>query len=278
MRIPFLAAATLILFSCADPQGTADPAATAPAATAAGVQQSAAAAPQPCELLMGWDPWEPYHYRDVDGRMRGLDVELVELITATAGCKVSYVEGRWGTLVKQLQSGEVDMLTGATRTEARESYALFSEPYRSEDFRLYVRTDQLDNYDFENLPELMKSDFRMGVTEQYAYGDLVATLQENPAYADRFIGATISQLNYSRLLEHIIDGFLEDPFVAAWTFRARGLNDQIAAHPIAITSGDVNLMFSKLSVSEQVLARIDESIRAVKDDGRLQAVIDKYLN
>lgn len=277
--LPLVACAALLTAACSESPGPGDaPEAASSSAAPAAVAAAPAPAPaEPCKLVMGWDPWEPYTYKDVDGNVRGLDVELAELIATTAGCDISYVEGRWGTLVKRLQVGEIDMLTGATRTEARETYALFSQPYRAEDFRLYVRAEELASYDFADLKSLMESGFHLGVTEQYAYGNAVTALQEDPAYADRFIGATISQLNYSRLLDHIIDGFLEDPFVAAATFRSRGLSDRIAAHPIAIHSGDVNLMFSRSSVTGEQLERINKAIQTLKSDGRLQSIIDKYL-
>lgn len=264
-----------VLFACAeppppppDPDPPAEPVAAAPPAAETAT----------CTLLMGWDPWEPYQYQDVDGNLRGLDVELVKAIAQTAQCDLSFVEGRWGTLMQRLQKGEVDMLTGATRNAARESFALFSQPYRPETFKLYVRQGEAQKYPFTSIAQLMQSDFRLGVTEQYTYGDNVTTLQEDPGLADKFVGATVGELNYARLLDFKIDGFLDDPFVAARAFRARNLNDQIMTHPIEIISGDVNLMFSKVSVTTETLERVDDAIRTLKADGRHRAIIDKYLD
>ena len=55
-----------------------------PAAQSAPLQ----AAPPPCKLSVGWDPWEPYQYADTDGEIRGLDIEILELLAADAGCDV----------------------------------------------------------------------------------------------------------------------------------------------------------------------------------------------
>lgn len=246
------------------------------AATAAAPEPSPV--PDDCSIRMGWDPWEPYQYKDVDGNLRGLDVELVQLIAETAGCSVEYVEGRWVTLLRQLQEGEVDMLTGASRTPARESFAWFTEEYRPEAFRLYVRVEDVDKYGAEDLKTLLDGDFRIGVTEQFSYGDVIEHLQEMPEYADKFVGATIGELNYARLLDFEIEGFLGDPFVVSRAFLMRRLGDQIAVHPMDVYDGNVDLMFSKISVSETTVNRIDEAIRTVKADGRHQAIMDKYLH
>ena len=264
--------AIFLIFGCAEPPPPPPDSPVEPM-SAALVEETAA-----CTLLMGWDPWEPYQYQDVDGNLRGLDVELVKAIATIAECDVSFVEGRWGTLMQRLQKGEVDMLTGATRNAARESFAWFSQPYRPETFTLYVRQGEAQKFPFATVAQLMQSDFKLGVTEQYTYGDNVSALQEDPMLADKFVGATVGELNYARLLDFEIDGFLDDPFVAARAFRARNLHDQIIAHPIEINSGDVNLMFSKVSVTAGTLERIDDAIRILKADGRHQAIIDKYLD
>ncbi len=269
--LPHFFALFLILGCTEPPPPPSDP----PAAPLSAAQIDT---PSECTLLMGWDPWEPYQYRDVDGNLRGLDVELIETIADIAECDVDFVEGRWGTLMQRLQKGEVDVLTGATRNAARESFAWFSQPYRSETFKLYVRQGETEKFPFTSVEQLMQSEFRLGVTEQYTYGANVTALQEDPMLADKFVGATVGELNYARLLDFEIDGFLDDPFVAARAFRARNLGDQIATHPIEINSGDVNLMFSKVSVTPETLARIDDAIRTLKADGRHQAIVNKYLD
>lgn len=230
-----------------------------------------------CSLLMGWDPWEPYQYRDVDGRMRGLDVELAQAILSDVGCTLRFEEGRWSTLVRQLQEGKIDMLMGATRTPSRESYAYFSAPYRDEDFKLYVRKGEAVNFPVTDLRQLLETRIRVGVTEQYVYGDAVTRLQGDPNFADLFVGATIGELNQQRLLRGEIEGFLEDPFVMAQAMRNKGLNAYIEAHPLKVHSGKVTMMFSQASVSKEVVDAINASIVAMQADGRLQAIVNKYL-
>ena len=79
-----------------------------------------------CSLTMGWDPWEPYHYMDPKGNLQGLDVELVRAIAAEAGCSVSFERDNWASLLGRIRNGEIDLISGATRTPEREKFALFS--------------------------------------------------------------------------------------------------------------------------------------------------------
>lgn len=69
----------------------------------------------------------------------GLDVELVQALTKSMNCKLSVVQGSWLELLSMLREGDIDFVLGASKTEDRESFAYFSEPYRQERFQLYVR-------------------------------------------------------------------------------------------------------------------------------------------
>lgn len=231
----------------------------------------------PCELTVGWDPWEPYQFQDVDGNMRGLDIEILNSIADRAGCELEYKEGRWATLLRELQAGSIDLMTGATKTAARETFAFFSTPYRDEDFELYVRAGELGKYNSTDIVNLLDNGFRLGVTEQYVYGDTVSDLQENPKYADQFVGATIGALNYERLMDFDIDGFLEDPFVASSYIRNKGLADEIAKHPLVVHSGKVHLMFSQTSVPQDTVERMDTALADMRADGTYQEIVEKYL-
>ncbi|MDH3589068.1 MAG: transporter substrate-binding domain-containing protein [Gammaproteobacteria bacterium] len=204
-----------------------------------------AAAGPTCRLTMGWDAWEPYHYRDVGGAVHGLDIELVTAIVNKAGCEISFDQEDWSTLLGRLRSGAIDILSGATRTASREKFAWFSEPYRSESFQLYVRSGESVKYNAADLEALLANGITVGTTLEYVYGQEVDALQDNPDYASQFLGAAIGELNIDRLLSFEIDSLLEDPFVAATVIRKKGLEEKIEAHPLIVSTGSVHLMFSK---------------------------------
>ncbi len=229
-----------------------------------------------CHLTMGWDPWAPYQYLTVDGQVEGLDVEIVRAAAAKTGCEVSFEQGDWASLLSALRSGEIDLLTGATRTPSRESFAQFSAPYRAESFVLYVRRDEVDNYTATSLETLLENGFRLGVTEGYIYGEQVSGLQQHPVFSEQFVDASIGELNYARLVDLEIDGFLEDPFVAATTLRRKGWGDDIEAHPLQISAGEVHMMFSRESVSDELVEGINNSLQGMRSDGSYQAMLDKY--
>ncbi len=232
----------------------------------------------PCQLTIGWDPWEPYQYQDVGGSVTGLDIELIEAMAGRAGCDLMYEENDWAALLNRVREGAVDVILGATQTQDRASYGWFSDPYRSESFGLFVRSGEANNYSDNTLAALLDKSFKVGVTNQYIYGDEVMALQDDPKYSEKFQAVTVGEANFERLRNFEIDGFLEDPFVAAAVIRRKGLHEDIEAHPIVIETGEVRLMFSRASVSEDVVNRFNASLAEMKQDGTHESLMQKYRN
>lgn len=231
-----------------------------------------------CALVMGWDPWEPYQFANVNGQVTGLDVELVQAIVNHAGCRVTFHQDNWSSLLDDLQAGNIDLLAGATRTESREEFAWFTDAYRDESFVLYVRFADREKYPEESLQALLEHEKKIGVTLDYVYGDEVSALQDDPEFAGFFVGAPVSELNYAKLADMEIDGFLEDPFVASAILRRKGLGQQVVAHNIEIHTGEVHLMLSKASVDQSMIDRLNDSLVELKNNGALDAILDKYRN
>jgi polar amino acid transport system substrate-binding protein len=228
-----------------------------------------------CVLTMGWDPWEPYHYEDIDGSVRGLEVDLIQTIAAGAGCRVEFQRGDWASLLRALTAGEIDVLGGATPTPEREDYARFSAPYRDELFRLYVRAGEASNHPGESLAELLAGGMRLGVTQGYYYGEAVTALQDGE-HAPRFVESAEAEFNFVALIENAVDGVLEDPHVASAILRRRGWQDQVEVHPLDLGSSQVSLMYSRASVDDALAERLDRSLAALKASGEIQAIIARY--
>lgn len=236
------------------------------------------AEPPGCVLTMGWDPWPPYHYEDPQGHVQGFDVEIVQAIAADLGCRLEFERERWATLLGHIEAGRVDLITGATETEARRAYGWFSEPFREEEFALYVRAGETDRWQGETLKQLLDQGLRLGVTDAYVYGDAVQRVLDDPGYQDRISHAGFGEANAGRLLDGDIDAFIEDVFVAAALRRRLGLENAITPHPVGLESGgEVRIMFSKATVSPRQVARANDSLAALKSGGGYEAIRARYL-
>jgi polar amino acid transport system substrate-binding protein len=260
------------LAACSDsappPTETANPAPT----------PAAAPPPPACELVMGWDPWEPYQYEIAGGHVFGLDVDLVTAVAADADCEISFRKGSWGELLAQLEAGEIHLLAGATRTEERAEFARFTRSYRDEEFLLYVHTARLDEFAGAELGDLLANGVRIGVIDGYLYGEPIARYQNDPAYDDQFIYSRIAETNVARLTDGGVEGIIEDKYVGASIIRHKDLNEVITPHPMRFSSNDVSIMVSRASVDEATFERLDASVGKLLDNGAIAMVLAQYGN
>ena len=117
---------------------------------------------------------------------------------------------------------------------------------------------------------------KVGITSGYMYGDEMAGLQDTQKYEANFIETEVGEANMYFLMQHSIDVFVEDPFVAIYNLRRKGLTDQIKQLPIDIHTGDVHLMFSKATVNQKTVDRFNKALAKMRQ-GRIYAkIMERY--
>lgn len=234
--------------------------------------------PEPCTLVMGYDPWEPYQYEIAGGHVFGLDVDLLTLVSSHVGCDIAFERGTWRELLNQIREGDIDMLAGATRTPEREEFAWFTGTYRNEEFNFYVAVSGSEQYEDKGLEELLEDGVRVGVIDSYLYGDPVSALQDDPRFSEQFAYASIAEINIERLLDGEVDGIIEDKYVGASIIRHRSLQDFIMPHAMSLGQTGVSIMVSRASVDAARFAQIDDAVKKLKAEGAMDKVLVQYQN
>jgi polar amino acid transport system substrate-binding protein len=229
-----------------------------------------------CQFVLGFDAWEPYQYLDVGDRVAGLDIELVTAVIEGMGCQLTYQQGTWVDLLMALKQGKVDILLGASKTEAREQFALFSDSYRMEEFSIYIRNGDDVRAGYKTLDEFIQNVSRMGIVEDYVYGPDVSMLLDDAKTSKYFMNAIMGEINVARLLDEDIDGYLEDSFVGASLLRRKALSNFIVAHGITIQTGSAYVMFSKKAVTQEQLSEFNIHLATVKNSQIYQDILFKY--
>ncbi len=73
--------------------------------------------------------WPPFNYFEY-GRSQGLSIDYMNLLAARLGIEVEYVTGpSWNEFLDMVQRQELDVMLNIVRTEDRQRYLLFTEPY-----------------------------------------------------------------------------------------------------------------------------------------------------
>ncbi|RUO37344.1 amino acid ABC transporter substrate-binding protein [Aliidiomarina shirensis] len=229
-----------------------------------------------CNLILGFESWEPYQYTSVNGEVGGVDIDIAKSAASHINCVLEARQGTWRELLEWMQDGDIDLIMGASMTPARQDYAWFSIPYRNEQFSLFIRSEEAPRYPMEDVEGFLEEGLRVGVVNEYFYGEELQMLMYGSEYSDQFVGARLNELNLARLLDGDIDGFLEDNLVAASIIRRRGLGDSIQRHHIGLPASEVYVMFSKSAVTEEEVMAFNSALRELMNNGYINELIRRY--
>lgn len=236
-------------------------------------------------LTGGWFHFAPYSYIETEQGFplwKGFDVELVAEIAKRVGYSISFPgENTWSQLMQRIERGDIDVVAAATRTPERETFAYFSEPYRSDTVALILPSGGSASLpaatDVEIVGQFKRKRFRLGVEAGAAFpSEAIRSFIADPANADLIFAQDRVHDLLQRLRDGQIDGFLTDRIVAASVIRANGAVHEVEEHPV-LMSGDIHLMFSKASVAPEVVAAFNRAIRNVRDNGTFRRVNEAYV-
>jgi polar amino acid transport system substrate-binding protein len=184
----------------------------------------------------------------------------------------------WASLINRIRDGSIDLVTGATMTEQRLAHAHFSDPVREEQFALFIRTGETGRWEGESLRDLMDAGMRLGVTDAYVYDDTVHDILDDPAYQAQVTRSRFAEANLGRLLDGEIDAFVEDLYAATSMIRRLGFEGGISRHRLRLGEDtEVRIMYSKATVPEELVVRLNESLERLKESGKYAELQQRYL-
>ena len=229
-------------------------------------------------FTIGWEPWDPYAFINDQKVLTGLDVELVTMIVNKMGSEISYKQLPWKRHLAYVERGQIDLAAGASKTPEREAYALFSDGYRQESTVLFVLKGGIAKYPFKQLSDITNSKFQLGVTNGYFYGDTFAELLKDKNFKKHVQGVASDSINIKKTLKQRVDGFLGDIYAGVAALKEAGVREQFEIHPVAVSSADVYIMFSKKTSTPDDVKLFNQTMKSLKDNGELGKIIKKYID
>ncbi len=214
------------------------------------------------------DDWYPYTaYRD--GRIQGMSVDIVEAAFAASETPVELVPYPYSRCMQMTREGSLAACFN-TAPDARidADYLIPDEPLFSDDILLWARRDAVP---LEGTPQDLAGR-RVAVTIGYEYG---ARLDN----ANQVIRVPVRRdLSGFLMLQH---GRVD--FVAAYRGTAQALfreNPQLAGQFVALETLDSPTLYLSFSRSNPdavaLLQRFEQGMRALRQDGRYQKILDRW--
>lgn len=94
-------------------------------------------------LLVMTDVWPPFRMQAAYGALQGLDIDLLNQLSARTGLRFEVQRAPWARGLAALQSGKADLMTGLAKTPEREAYIHYlAKPYYACAPRFYAAPAQ----------------------------------------------------------------------------------------------------------------------------------------
>ena len=202
-------------------------------------------------------------YESVEGsEIVGIDPEIAKLIADDIGRELVIEDMAFDSIIAAVQSGKADIaMAGMTVTEDRKENINFSDPYTEAAQVIVVRNDS----------DVAVPDDLSGKT----IGVQIGTTGD--IYAEDIEGATIER--YSKYFE-AINALLQDKIDAVIVDREPakvfvGENEELKMIDEEFTVEEYAIGVSK--ENEELLNEINASLKKLKDSGKIDEIINKYI-
>lgn len=236
------------------------------------VLAGAPAAAQSFSLKVGIDTFEPYQMTGEE--LSGIDIDLIRAVVKQAGLTLEFAKAPWIRQLKQLESGEFDVLLDASKTPDRADYALWTDSYRQERTALICLKNNLPR--IKTFAQALASGLTIGVIKDAWYGQEVKDLLDKPENRNRIEAVSAGQLNRSKLAGGHLSLILDDPVALQYLVKlgkyqpVRVIQD--------VLDDDVYFMVSRKTVARHpdLLDRLNKVLALLKKNGTFKAIFAKY--
>ena len=209
--------------------------------------------------------WPPYTYHDESNALVGYDVEIGAAIAGYLGVEARFAETNWDAILAGVKDGRFDVAcNGVSYTEERAESYNFSTPYLYTPSVLVVRND---NEEIKTVDDLQGKKTANTISSIYA------------GIAEEYGAEVIGVDTLADTIQLVIQGRADATINAAVS-----IDDYLKEHPDApITivqrlDGDINAFpVRKDESTDTLLAAVNEALQAMRDDGRLAELSNKYF-
>lgn len=210
--------------------------------------------------------WAPWTYHDETDTLVGFDVEVGQKIAENLGVEARFIEGEWDGLLAGLEAGRYDiMINGVDVTAERQQKYDFSTPYAFNRTAVIVRGDDDSIQTMEDLKDKQTAN----------------TISSTYAEVAEKYGANVTGVDdLNQTMELLLSGRIDATLNAEVVFY-----DYLKAHPdanvkIAAIDPEVTSVAIPMRKGEEtasLLAAVNEALDALRADGTLTALSEKYF-
>lgn len=212
--------------------------------------------------------YAPMEYLDDNGNIVGLDIDIVKAIAEAVDIEVEFKNYGWEPLFSAVENEEVDFaVSSITITDERKESFDFTDPYFVANQLILVPTDS----DVENFEDLKgkKVAVQINTTGHEVVKDLLGKTSSD------IVAPESMPLAITEMLNGNADAAVGDNTVVLEYVKNNPNVEVKTIEDDNFEKENYGLMVKK--GNKEVVELLNEGIQEIKDNGKLQEIIDSYL-
>lgn len=221
----------------------------------------------------------PQYYQDETGRWTGVDVEMARALVEEAGFSVRFVREPWERALKDLRSGEIDLMTTLAKTAEREAFVHYIGLERYSEMVLVVGKSHSDLV-IEGMDDLVntcqKAGRRWGIQGGIYYSDeFNQRIKTDEEFSDCFYRVARVELLF-RMVEHgRLLGFFEDALSLRHAIQTKPrYRRALVIHDYVLYRQPVYFGASK-NLDATILKELENAHARLEAEGRFQEIMER---
>ena len=230
-----------------------------------------AAAGQDIPLTCYSTVFEPFVIEHADGRISGIDVDVIEEVARRTNLTITVRLKPWLRLEQDFREGRaVSCAFAYSRTDERLAYMRFTQvPLHTTAYVLFYRQDRLPKYTGLSSLQDRTVAVNRGFRRPAEFDEALAAGQF------KLFEVTQERQSLQMLERGRVDAVLANLDVGRYLIKRMRLSAQIVAGP-AISSMPTFLVFSRNPHYAGYVPRIDQALQQIIADGTYQRIFDRY--
>ncbi len=215
-------------------------------------------------------PYEPYETMNKDGKLEGFDIDMTEAIAQKLGYILEWENLEFDAALLAIQNNQADLaVAGLSPTADRMKVLDFSEIYYQESSDTVNTVVTLKKRGFSSAQDLkgLKAGVQNGTIQQEALESIKEeynlTIDTRKEYAD-----IVQEIINENIDFMVCEQIMANNYISVYP--------ELASFPLGVgqDSNGNAIAFAKGSTLK---AEFDKEIRAMKENGEMQALIDKWF-
>jgi polar amino acid transport system substrate-binding protein len=216
-----------------------------------------------CRIVAGYEQDPPYHYQDEQGKVIGIDADILRIVLNDVGCQLVFAISPWKRTLSGVRTGKLDTAPGASFKDERAKWAHYSIPYRGQPHVVFE--NRLPGTNATSLSGYLRDGHTVGVVLGWHYTDKIRKLIDDPAYRPLVEVAPDFETVIRMHGRGRFEGFLANPSSVANTMGKQRLNETYR-----MINADIDILhflFSKVTVDADLVSQFNERLAERFENG-----------